>query len=526
MDGVAQQHPELGLRPNDVWNGAKQDLAMRAISQDYVNVLNANRIAPTMPNMFMLHFLGEGGGPKFIKEMGANPNANAAALFPKEAKYNPTIFWDKAGQPRSLQQVYALMTKSFGGPQTRMAPIEPLSAETMKSFEQPQTPASEAAAPEVQADLPAPLPGMKLDAAPEPSAAAQLPPLLPGLKLDYTAADPMQPKAGYTDAQHVYHPGADEKKPEVAAPEIMGVDANGEPIFADPKAQEEYFNARAGIGKAAAAGLASNVTGALEWLPNQYGGAAAERGSEALKAAGEGHPWAYKAGAWAPAFAPLGEVIGAGKAGAEALETGASIVPSMLKGMGWGAAEGGLIGATTPTGEPDYGTRAATKAGETAAGVGIGLAGGAAGPVLGKGLQFLGREISNVFGSKVGKAAEELRTGLDATTGKELTKEQKAADVATVQQAAEETVITKQAQRESTPPEEVGAELQPVISADRKAGFERRKKESGFAEVVKSDNGLPLLNTEETTGSIENIEKRFNMNLEKSEVSSRHEAGR
>ena len=73
----------------------------------------------------------------------------------------------------------------------------------------------------------------------------------------------MQPKAGYTDAQGVYHPGADEKKPEVAAPEIMGVDANGEPIFADPKAQEEYFNARAGIGKAAAAGLASNVTGAL-----------------------------------------------------------------------------------------------------------------------------------------------------------------------------------------------------------------------------------------------------------------------
>ena len=133
-NAVAQQHPELGLQPNDIWNGAKQDLAMRAISQDYVNVLNANRIAPTMPNMFMLHFLGEGGGPKFIKEMGANPNANAAALFPKEAKYNPTIFWDKAGQPRSLQQVYALMTKTFGGPQAQMAPVEPLPAETMKSL--------------------------------------------------------------------------------------------------------------------------------------------------------------------------------------------------------------------------------------------------------------------------------------------------------------------------------------------------------------------------------------------------------
>ena len=130
------------------------------------------------------------------------------------------------------------------------------------------------------------------------------------------------------------------------------------------------------------------------------GGAAAARGSEALKAAGKDYPIAYEAGAWAPAFAPLGEVIGAGKAGAEALEAGASIVPSMLKGMGWGAAEGGLIGATTPTGEPDYGKRAATKAGETAAGVGVGAAGGAAGPVLGKGLQFLGREISASSGSR------------------------------------------------------------------------------------------------------------------------------
>ena len=71
----------------------------------------------------------------------------------------------------------------------------------------------------------------------------------------------------------------------------MGVDANGEPIFADPKAQEEYFNARAGIGKAAAAGLASNVTGALaNGFLTRWGGAAAARGSEALKAAGKDYP--------------------------------------------------------------------------------------------------------------------------------------------------------------------------------------------------------------------------------------------
>ena len=107
---------------------------MRAISSDYVNVLTQNGIPPSMPNMFMLHFLGTGGGPKFLKAMQANPNANAVAMFPLEAQYNHNDFFEKTGQPRSLQQVYAAMTKTFGGPAS-MASINPAETQAIQSFD-------------------------------------------------------------------------------------------------------------------------------------------------------------------------------------------------------------------------------------------------------------------------------------------------------------------------------------------------------------------------------------------------------
>jgi transglycosylase-like protein with SLT domain len=62
---------------------------------------------PNDGELYMAHFLGASGAARFIRAAEANPNAKAAALFPRAAHANNTVFYDKSGQARSLKQVYA-----------------------------------------------------------------------------------------------------------------------------------------------------------------------------------------------------------------------------------------------------------------------------------------------------------------------------------------------------------------------------------------------------------------------------------
>ena len=62
---------------------------------------------PTDGELYMAHFLGASGASRFIKAAEANPNGKAAALFPRAAHANNSIFYDKSGGARSLSQVYA-----------------------------------------------------------------------------------------------------------------------------------------------------------------------------------------------------------------------------------------------------------------------------------------------------------------------------------------------------------------------------------------------------------------------------------
>jgi hypothetical protein len=62
---------------------------------------------PTDGELYMAHFLGASGASRFIRAAEANPNGKAAALFPRAAHANNSIFYDKSGATRSLKQVYA-----------------------------------------------------------------------------------------------------------------------------------------------------------------------------------------------------------------------------------------------------------------------------------------------------------------------------------------------------------------------------------------------------------------------------------
>ena len=592
--GVAKQHPELGLQPNDIWDGTKQDLAMRAISKDYVNVLETNGIQPSMSNMFMLHFLGTGGGPKFLKQMQADPNANAAALFPLEAEYNPTIFHDKAGQPRSLQQVYALMTKTFGGPP--MNPAMPAASDlkgidtfdkaagaptAVRGFtDQAQQPlANEVKTSLEEAPVSGlkPLPGMtpiKPTLKPLPG----MTPISDGLKIDYNAKEPLKPTGGHTDENGNYHPAETSAKSDAPAPEVIGVDpTTGMPVFADPKLNAEEQKGELETAKGFAAGVAQDVTGPASLLPNSLGGGYAEKANEYLDKTGD--PAARVAGNIAPMAVPAGEIFGAAKAGAKALEAGESLLPSFGKAVGTGAATGALSASSNPTGKEGYGERLVAKApGMLESGAVGGMISGAV-PGVGAAAQWIGGEagsfgkfITDAFGKEAKKAAEELRSNVNAKTGEALTAEEKKVAEAKVEEAAakanqsiadakikhldeqqeklrnrmqdrvktaqsvaeragqnveqakafaadqERAVVkaeesaTKLAENFANRPtmrsEEFGAQLQETAVKDAEALKAKRAEESGFNAAVKSDGGKPSIPTKQFISAVNEAEKR------------------
>ncbi len=65
--------------------------------------------------LYLAHFLGAGGAANFLNTMKTNPNAKAADILPTAASSNPSVFYDKSGQARSLKQVYAMFDKKFDG---------------------------------------------------------------------------------------------------------------------------------------------------------------------------------------------------------------------------------------------------------------------------------------------------------------------------------------------------------------------------------------------------------------------------
>src|SRR5258708_5090340 len=85
---------------------------------------------PTDGEVYMAHFLGASGASRFIKAAEANPNGKAAALFPRAAHANSSIFYDKTGAARSLRQVYAGLVSRHNviGSATQIAEGKPADA--------------------------------------------------------------------------------------------------------------------------------------------------------------------------------------------------------------------------------------------------------------------------------------------------------------------------------------------------------------------------------------------------------------
>jgi hypothetical protein len=77
----------------------------------------ASRIGrrPTDGELYMAHFLGVGGAAKVVDLANNNPQANAATLFPAAAVANHSVFYDQAGNARSVAGVYGELTRRYQG---------------------------------------------------------------------------------------------------------------------------------------------------------------------------------------------------------------------------------------------------------------------------------------------------------------------------------------------------------------------------------------------------------------------------
>jgi hypothetical protein len=74
---------------------------------------NAIGRQPTEGELYIAHFLGSDGASKLIGVAASQPRANAAAMFPRAAAANPSIFYDRSGSPRSAGDVYANLSGKF-----------------------------------------------------------------------------------------------------------------------------------------------------------------------------------------------------------------------------------------------------------------------------------------------------------------------------------------------------------------------------------------------------------------------------
>jgi len=68
---------------------------------------------PTDGELYIAHFLGPDGASRLIAAATNRPNASAADLFPGAAGANRAIFYDRAGNARSTEQVYAVLANKF-----------------------------------------------------------------------------------------------------------------------------------------------------------------------------------------------------------------------------------------------------------------------------------------------------------------------------------------------------------------------------------------------------------------------------
>ncbi len=68
---------------------------------------------PTEGELYIAHFLGSGGAGKLISAAANQPQTSAAHMFPRAARANRSVFYDRAGHSRSVAGVYRELNRRY-----------------------------------------------------------------------------------------------------------------------------------------------------------------------------------------------------------------------------------------------------------------------------------------------------------------------------------------------------------------------------------------------------------------------------
>ena len=114
-EGLRKAHPELALTKDGRTNADQQERAVRVFTEENARHLESNGIPATEANLYLAHFMGASGAVAMLQ---ADPNAEAATLFPEAAGSNESIFYagkGKTQRARTVAEVIALQTRNFSG---------------------------------------------------------------------------------------------------------------------------------------------------------------------------------------------------------------------------------------------------------------------------------------------------------------------------------------------------------------------------------------------------------------------------
>lgn len=108
-----EMEKKLG-RKLDIFKATDQEDAMNKLTEINVNALNKNNIPVTPANLYMTHFLGATGGPKFLKNLQDNPNELASKYVNQSAVKSNTNLFFKDNQPVTAAELYNTMSNKVG----------------------------------------------------------------------------------------------------------------------------------------------------------------------------------------------------------------------------------------------------------------------------------------------------------------------------------------------------------------------------------------------------------------------------
>lgn len=107
-DIVGKYGAQYGITEDMKNDPQAQEIMVRHLAQDNAAILANAGIEPSDQNIYFAHFMG---APAAAKALSSNPETVAAQVFPAAARANQTIFFRKDGTPRTIGEVYQVVTK-------------------------------------------------------------------------------------------------------------------------------------------------------------------------------------------------------------------------------------------------------------------------------------------------------------------------------------------------------------------------------------------------------------------------------